>query len=120
MADKKRIYQFQERIQVILASNMKNVNDPRLQGVTITCVKVSSDLQYAKVYWSASSEKHNENKKGFESAKGFLRHILSENLSCKNVPDIKFFFDDSAENYHNINNLLEMARLKDSLSKQHE
>ena len=120
MADKKRIYQFQERIQVILASNMKNVNDPRLQGVTITCVKVSSDLQYAKVYWSASSEKHDEIQKGFESAKGFLRHILSENLSCKNVPDIKFFFDDSAENYHNINNLLEMARLNDSLSKNHE
>ena len=57
MADKKRIYQFQEKIQVILASNMKNVNDPRLSSVTITAVKVSNDLKYAKIYWSSPKEK---------------------------------------------------------------
>ncbi len=117
MTDKRRIYQFQERVQVILASNMKNVNDPRIQDVTITCVKVSSDLKYAKIYYSCDENKLEEIQKGFESAKGFLRHILAESLNCRNVPEIKFFFDDSAQNYHNINNLLEMARLKDNISK---
>ncbi len=116
MADKKKIYQFQEKIQVILASNMRNVNDPRLAFATITAVKVSNDLKYAKVFWSSSKEKIEEVKKGFESAKGFLRHILSEALPCRAVPEIRFFFDESADNFYKMSELLEKARLKDSQS----
>ncbi|MGI6680301.1 MAG: 30S ribosome-binding factor RbfA [Bdellovibrionota bacterium] len=117
MANIKRRYQFQQRIQVILATNMRKVSDPRLQDATITSVKVSANFQYAKIFWVAPKEKKEEVERGFESAKGYFKYILSESLSCRTMPEIEFLFDASADNYYHISDLLEKAKLKDSLSK---
>lgn len=46
--------QIQREIDDII---LKDVNDPRVQGVTITGVKLTGDLQQATVYFSVLSEK---------------------------------------------------------------
>lgn len=86
------------------------VSDPRLDGVTLTAVKVTADLQLASVYYRLlddSDEKKAEVKKGFGSCRGFLRNKLSGLLELRRVPELRFFFDESIERGSRIEKLLE-------------
>ena len=48
-------------IQRVIASNMEStLHDKRLKNVTITDVKVTNDLQLAKVYWTTISHTGND------------------------------------------------------------
>ena len=70
--------------------------------VTISRVKVSSDLKIAKIYISV----FNKNNKTLEtkeyeniiSNKSKLRYLLGSNLQSKYVPRISFYLDDSIKN----------------------
>lgn len=48
-------------IQRVIASNMEStLHDKRLKNVTITDVKVTNDLQLAKIYWTTLSRDGHE------------------------------------------------------------
>ena len=85
--------------------------DPRLQAVTITAVKVTADLQistvYYRVYEGADSSKAQA---GLESAAGYLRKQLANQLEVRRVPELKFFYDESIEHASNIEGLLQKLR----------
>lgn len=83
------------------------VADPRLQGVTITHVRLSGDLQQATVYFRFYGETKVEDvEKGLRSCKGFLRNALATNLRVRRVPELHFFYDKSVEYGSNIEDLL--------------
>jgi ribosome-binding factor A len=86
------------------------MSDPRLEHVTITAVKLSGDLQLASVYFRimGKDEGSPEVLRGLESASGFLRRRLAENLDIRRVPTLRFFYDESIERG---------ARIEDLLSK---
>ena len=90
------------------------VKDPRIHGVTVTEVKLSSDLRYARVYYSLIGEdpRRAEAQEGLKSATGVIRREVGRNLQLRYVPDIEFFFDDSLGNAEHIENLL--RRIRDS------
>lgn len=76
----------------------REIHDPRLEGVTITHVEITKDLSQAKVYYFVPSGREKKSvEKGFESAKGFLRHAISEALHIKRVPNLIFIYDDTLE-----------------------
>lgn len=76
----------------------KEIHDPRLEGVTITHVEITQDLSQAKVYYFIPSGREKRSvEKGFESAKGFLRHAISVALQIKRVPNLTFVYDDTLE-----------------------
>jgi ribosome-binding factor A len=85
------------------------VKDPRLQGVTLTEVKISKDLRHAYVYYSllGQDEQKKDAQAGFESAKGFIRKFVGESLHLRYVPDIQFRYDTSLEQGQRIERLLE-------------
>lgn len=78
---------------------LEKVNDPRLNGVTITGVQMTKDLRNAYVYYSVfgQEEKKSEALKGFESAKGFIRKKIGEGIHLRYVPNIQFRHDNSLE-----------------------
>lgn len=87
------------------------LNDPRLEFVTITGVKLSSDLQLASIYFRIlDPAKQKETKKGLQSAQGVFRHRLAEELEIRRVPSLRFFFDNSVEKGENVDLLLEKIR----------
>ncbi len=58
---------------------LKRVRDPRVQGVTLTGVEVTGDLQQATIYYSILSDKPEDEEttaKGLEKAAGLIRVSL--------------------------------------------
>ena len=106
----KRIQQISTAIHETLARLFVRgaVSDPRVKGVTVQAVKVSPDLQLAKIYFSCfgGSAQSSEVGAGLKSASGFLRKHLSEELGLRYTPQLVFYFDETAENAARIETLL--------------
>lgn len=96
----------QEEISDLLQRKMR---DPRLEFVTVTAVKVSSDLRHARVYVSllGSEEERQAALAGLQHAAGFLRHELWASLSLRRVPELTFVLDESIERGQRILELLD-------------
>lgn len=78
---------------------LRRIKDPRIGLVTITSASVAPDLTTAKVYFSVMGDENAraETKKGLESAKGFLRRTIGRELKLRQVPDLRFVYDDSLD-----------------------
>lgn len=93
-----RIGRINEEIQKQLASDLRNLKDPRVQGtmISITHVETTPDLRYAKVYVSFLEEqKAKEALKGLKSASGYLRRELGSALQLRYTPELVWELDDS-------------------------
>lgn len=77
--------------------------------VTVTAVRISPDLGYAKVYVSIFPwERHDEVMGALEHNNWFFRKTLGGRVrnQLRIVPELQFFIDDSLEYIENIDNLL--------------
>lgn len=77
---------------------LKRVRDPRVQGVTITGVDVTGDLQQATIYYSILSDKASAGEKaqaGLDKATGLIRSELGARLDIFKTPAISFKRDPS-------------------------
>lgn len=88
---------------------LREVRDPRLAGVTVTAVEISSDLGRARVYFSLLG---NQTEKAdaldaLNHAGGFLRHQIAERLRLRRVPTFTFCFDESIERSQRILDILQ-------------
>lgn len=97
-----------DEIRDILASNFQGgrMNDPRLEFVTITAVKISPDLQVATVYFRTYDSSAPERaQKGLESATSYLRKQLKV-LDIRRVPELRFIYDSTLESAERIEGIL--------------
>lgn len=85
------------------------VRDPRVQGVTLTGVRVSGDLKSAKVFFSSMGDALEiENaQKGLDSAKGFIKREIGLRLELRYMPEIEFRHDPSLQYGQDMEKLLE-------------
>jgi ribosome-binding factor A len=111
MATKRRTNKVGERIQEIVASRLLSLSDPRLYLVTITEVVITSDLRYAKIYWTVSeSDKRKEDAEiAFEASAGMFKNAVAKELSTRFVPEIKFIYDNSLDKQMHMEGLLAKA-----------
>lgn len=88
-----------EDIKREIISVMRELKDPRIAGkmLTVVNVTVSNDLSYAKVYVSAMEgiETAKTACKGLDSAQGYIRRALGNNLHLRKSPELTFVADDS-------------------------
>lgn len=102
-----------DRIQTHLTDLLqKQVNDPRLQMLTITGVEVTPDATRAHVYFTAlgGSERQAEALAAIQSAAGFLRRELGRRLRLRNTPELVFHWDASIERGERISTLIDRLR----------
>ncbi len=72
----------------------QELKDARLEGVVITYVELSPDMQNAKVYFTTLQEgKEEEAQKTLNSASGYIRAKLMKKLRVKHLPQLSFVFD---------------------------
>lgn len=84
---------FMQEISNIL---MTEVKDEAIQFVTITDVEITSDLSYAKVYFTVLEESRKaEVVAALEKASHFIRGKLSERVEIRHTPELKFVYDES-------------------------
>ena len=76
---------------------------------SVTTVRVSPDLNYAKIYFSIFPfDKSAEVMRTLEENNWMIRRALGQRIrnQVKSVPELQFFLDDSLEYIENIDSLL--------------
>lgn len=95
----------QEEISMIL---MTEIKDEDIKFVTITDVETTSDLSYAKVYFTVlDDEKRASTLKALNNAASFIRGKLSERIEIRHTPELKFIYDTSIEYGNHIEKLID-------------
>ncbi|MDD3241533.1 MAG: 30S ribosome-binding factor RbfA [Bacilli bacterium] len=96
---------FVEEISYIL---MTEVKDQNIKFVTITDCEITSDLSFAKVFYTVLDlTKKVETDKALKRAASFIRGKLSERVDVRHTPELKFIYDDSIEYGNKIENILD-------------
>jgi ribosome-binding factor A len=89
-----------DQIQAELASLLtRAVHDPGIGFLTITQVKLTPDLQQARVYYTSigDDKAKRESARALDRATPFLRRQVGQRLRLKRVPELTFFYDESIE-----------------------
>jgi len=82
-----------KEISYILANEIKD-ND--IKFVTITEVKTTNDLSFAKVYFTVLDEtRKEETLKALNNASGYIRRELASRIDIRHIPELSFVFDES-------------------------
>jgi len=100
--------QIKEEVSLIISGE---VEDPRVGFVTVTDVKMSSDLRHAKVYVSVigTDDEVKGSLAALKHANGFIRHQLGTVIRMRHTPELHFAYDDAE---------MRAARIEELLSQE--
>ena len=88
--------EFKREISSLIQNDVK---DPRLTAmISVTDVKVTKDLRYAKVYVSIFCNDEDEKKNNLaalKGASGFIRKTVGQKINLRHCPEIIIELDDS-------------------------
>ena len=88
----------------------REIKDPRLKGlISITEVETSTDLKYAKVYFSClcNDDEKKEILSTLIAASGFLHIELTKRIRLRYIPKLDFRWDDSIEKGSRITEMID-------------
>src|SRR5262249_6992318 len=94
-----RMRRVNESVRVVVAETLRELKDPRIGLVTITGVRVTSDLREATVYVSVlgGEKKRRASIAGLQSAHGLLQARINDQLHLRRTPQLTFEYDGSVE-----------------------
>ena len=81
--------------EVVSWAILTELNDPRVENVTVTYVEMSGDLRQAKVHVSIMGDdvKQSLGLRGLQHAAGFLQSRLASRIDTRYTPKIEFVLD---------------------------
>jgi ribosome-binding factor A len=97
--------EFKKELSNIINYNLK---EPSVTGmISVTKVKVSQDLKYAKVAVSILNSKNvKETLAGLKKSSGYMRTELAKRINLRNTPELIFELDESLEYGAKIDSIL--------------
>ena len=97
--------ELKKEISNIISNKLKN---PDVTGlISVTKVKVTTDLKFAKVYVSILNAKNTKaTLRGLKQSSGFVRSEVAKSINLRNTPEIIFELDDSMEYGAKIDSIL--------------
>ncbi len=108
--------ELRKALSQIIDYEVKNSNVTGM--ISVTKVKVTPDLKYAKVYVSILNSKSNEKTlEGLKASAGFIRTSLAKKVNLRITPEIVFEYDDSIEHGERIESLLQEIKKQDEKIK---
>ena len=97
--------EYRKELSQIIGYELKNSSITGM--ISVTKVKVTPDLKYAKVYVSILNSKNiKETLEGLKKASGFIRTELAKRINLRNTPELVFEVDDSLEYGAKIDSIL--------------
>jgi ribosome-binding factor A len=117
VVDVARARRLAERIKVLVAESLDRViKDPDLGMVTITDVRVTPDLQHAKVFYSVfgTAEQSAKSQELITRNTGRLRGEVGKHLQIRLTPTVEFIIDEVPVAAAQLNDLLAEARARDA------
>lgn len=97
--------ELKKEISSIINYNLKN---PDVTGmISVTKVKVTTDLKFARVYVSILNSKNIKSTlAGLKKSSGFIRSEIAKRINLRNTPELIFELDDSIEYGAKIDSIL--------------
>jgi len=92
-----------QRIESDIIKYLSNIlltetRDELMKTITLTEVEVNKDLSFAKVYFTSISDlTHKDIEKEMNEAAPFLRGKLAKVLEVRNIPELRFIYDETIE-----------------------
>lgn len=102
-----------ERIENMLVKEISNVissevDNPDIGFVSITAVRTSSDLDFARVYFTLfDMDKKESTEKALNKSSSFIRKVLSDTIELRHVPELKFIYDESLDYSNKIESIID-------------
>ncbi len=111
-----------EEIKKVVAHILQyEVEDPQLpKFTTVTDVEVSRDLAYATIYVSAlgQGDQIDLTLKVLERAKKFIRYRIGQEVKLRNVPEIRFKYDNSIAEGNRISKIIDQVIEQDEQNRK--
>ena len=97
--------ELKKEISQIISFELKNPDATGL--ISVTKVKITPDLKYAKVYVSLLNSKNEEKTiEALKSSAGFIRSSIAKRINLRITPELVFEKDDSMEYGMKIDSIL--------------
>jgi len=105
----KRTERIEQQILEILGEiNVRHINLSHLGFITFTNVTITPDLYYAKIYYSIIKPRIDVEDVTIKlnKLKSAFRKFLGPELHIKHIPDLTFYYDETADYSENIDRLI--------------
>ena len=104
--------ELQREISHVIDFELKNANITGM--ISVTRVKITPDLRYAKVFVSViNSNNLNKTLEGLKKASGFIRTRIASTINLRTTPELVFVYDDSDIQGSKIDQIIAEARKRD-------
>lgn len=109
-------YSRAERVSAAIQSAItellsRKIQDPRLEMVTVSGVKLSPDLSIATVYVTVfgDDKRKQDAMDGFKKSKGYIKKSIAPKLGLKFMPEFRFFLDETFDRAARMDALIDEA-----------
>ena len=94
-----------EQVSQLLAFEVK---DPAVGLLTVTHVKLTSDMGLAHVYYTLVGDdaERRRTARALERATPFVRRRLAADMNMRRAPDVRFHYDENVERQERVETLL--------------
>ena len=108
--------------EVVAASILTELRDPRVQDVTVVGVKVSPDMREAQVAVSIMGDESQQqlSLRGLQNAAGFLQSRIASRIEARYTPRLQFVVDKGIQHSLLVGEILEKIKRENDESKQDE
>ncbi len=93
----------------------RDVRDPRLGMVTLTEVRMASDLSYARIFYSTIGGDESKAQEILDSAADMLRGPVGRSLGIRHSPELRFVRDELIQNGARMSALISNAVKQDAV-----
>ena len=96
------------------------LKDPNITGlISVTKVKITPDLKYAKVYVSILNAKNKgKTLNGLKDSSGFIRSQIAKTINLRITPQLVFELDDSIEYGMKIDSIIKDLNINEKKSDE--
>ena len=109
--------QIKDQVSQLLSFEVK---DPAVGLLTVTHVKMTSDMGLAHVYYTLVGDDTERRKtaRALDRATPFVRRRLAEDMNMRRAPEVKFHYDENVERQERVETLLrEIAAERETREK---
>lgn len=103
-----------ELVKTISEILLYESTDELMKSITITASEVSSDLSFAKVYFTSLLDMDQKDlEREMNEASDFVRKFVAEKMDLRQTPKLRFVYDDSIAYGNKIEKIIEEIHEKD-------
>ena len=98
--------------EVVAASILTELRDPRVQDVTVVGVKVSPDMREAQIAVSIMGDESQQqlSLRGLQNAAGFLQSRIASRIEARYTPRLQFVIDKGIQHSLLVGEILEKIK----------